>query len=217
MLTLSEELFLLSLREKKDSVAFSDRSELPYALAGALLFELYLDGKVRLDGKKVVPVGRPLASGELLTELLEKISASPPKKLAYWVETFGDKERKLRKAVVAGLVMKGILKEEEKTLLWVIPYTGYAEQDSSAKFALKQRLRAVVLGGQKADERTVALLSLGRAAGLLDHLFTRDEMRRASKVVEDLVRDDAVGQAVIETIEAINAAVMAAVMVATSG
>jgi len=217
MLTLSEELFLLSLREKKDAVAFSNRAELPYALAGALLLELYLAGKVRLDGKKVAAVGRPTASGELLSQLLEKIAAGQPKKLTYWVETFGGKERKLRKAVVAGLVMKGILKEEEKTLLWVIAYTGYAEQDTSAKFALKQRLRAVVLGGQKADERTVALLSLGRAAGLLDHLFTRDEMQRARKGIEALVQDEAVGQAVSETIEAIGAAVMAAVMVATSG
>jgi Golgi phosphoprotein 3 len=217
MLTLSEELFLLSLQEKKGAVKFNNTIELPYALAGALLFELFLAGKVRLEGKKVAAVGRVLASTELLNEMLEKISAGQPKKIAHWVEVFGGKDRKLRKTVVDGLVVKGILKEEEKILLWVIPYTGYAEQDTSAKFALKQRLRGVVLGGQPAGERDTALLSLVLAGGLLDHLFTRDELRRAKKVVEDLVESDAVGQAVTETIEAINAAVMTAVMVATSG
>lgn len=217
MLTLSEELFLLSLHEKKEAVKLNNAPELPYALAGALLFELYQAGKVRLEDKKVIPVGQGLASSELPGEMLEKINATKARKIAYWVETIGGKEGKLRKAAVGGLVLKGILKEEEKTLLWVIPYTGYAEQDTSTKFALKQRLRGVVLGGQPASERDVALLSLARAAGLLDHLFTRDEMRRATKAVEALVENDAVGQAVTETIEAIDAAVMAATTVATMG
>ena len=110
----------------------------------------------------------------------------------------------------------GILRSEEKSFLWVIPYTGYREQDSSAKYALKVHLRGVVLGNEKIDEHAAALLSLGRAAGLLDHLFTRDELRQAQRRVEALVKDEAVGQAVQEAIDAVNAAVAASVMVATT-
>jgi hypothetical protein len=43
-----------------------------------------------------------------------------------------------------------------------------------------------------------------QAAGLLDHVFTRDEMRRAKRQVDVLVKD-----------EAIDAAVMVAVMAST--
>ncbi len=211
MLTLSEELLLISLREKKDGLGFSAGFELPYALAGAILLELYLGNRVRLEGKKVV-VCNPTPTGSgLADELLEKIASSrKPKKAAAWIESFGEHGKKLEKAAASSLVAQGILREEEKRFLWVIPYTGYAAADTSARFALKQRLRGLVLGGEKADEHSLALLSLVRAAGLLDYVFTKDEMRRAKRRVEELVKDEAIGQAVAEALEAVNAAVIAA-------
>ncbi len=218
MLTLSDELFLLSLEDKKNGLGFSNRFELPYAMAGALLFELVQQGKIRLEGKKLVVTNATPTGSPLLDEMLEKMAAArKPKKTADWLMGFGEKAKKLRKAALEDLVGQGILRAEEQSWLWVIPYTGYREQDSSAKYGLKLRLRAVVLGGEKVDEHTAALLCLGRAAGLLDHVFTRDELRQASKRVEALVKDDAVGQAVQEAIDAVSAAVAASVMVAVSG
>ena len=216
MLTLADELFLLSLEDKKNGVGFSSSFELSYAMAGAVLLELSLMGKIRLEGKRVLVLNATPTGSELMDELLEKMAAArKPRKLVEWVGVFMEKSKKLKKAALAALVGQGILRAEEKSFLWVIPYTGYREQDSSAKYGLKLHLRAVVLGGEKIDEHTAALLSLGQAAGLLDHLFTRDELRQAKKRVEALVKDDAVGQAVQEVIDSVNAAVAASVMVAT--
>jgi hypothetical protein len=219
MLTLCDELFLLSLHEKKDTVGLSSSMELPYAMAGALLLALCLDGKVRLEGKKVIPVNANISGGgsELQNELLGKIAAAKkPRKTSDWVLEFGGKEKKLRKAALTSLVQHGILREEEKNFLWVIPYTGYSEQDSTAKFALKAHLRSVALNHENLDEHAAALLSLVRASNLLDHLFTRDELRFAKRRVEGLVKDEAVGQAVQETIDSINAAIAATVVIASS-
>ena len=44
MLTLTEELLLLALHEKKKTVELPGSSALPYALAGAMLVELVLAG-----------------------------------------------------------------------------------------------------------------------------------------------------------------------------
>ena len=217
MLTLTEELLLLSLREKKDGLGFSSETGLPYALAGALLLELYLGGRVRLEGKKIVLCNPTPTGNALANELLETIAASrKPKKAATWIESFGERGKKMQKAAAGSLVAQGILREEEKRFLWVIPYTGYAAVDTSAKFALKQRLRGLALGGETADQRGLALLSLVRAAGMLDYVFTKDEMRTAKRRVEELVKDEAIGQAVAEAIEAVNTAVMVAATTAAS-
>jgi golgi phosphoprotein 3 len=224
MLTLSDELFLLSLEDKKNGVGFSNRFELPYAMAGAVLFELIQQGKIRLEGKRVQVVNATLkgagatpTGSDLSNELLERLaSARKPKKLVDWVMAFGEKSKKLSQAALADLVRVGILRTEEKRILWVFPYTGYDAQDSSAKYALKSRLRGLVLGREPPDEHSVALLSLARAADLLDHLFTRDELRQAKKRVEALVKDEAIGQGVQEAVDAVSAAVATIVVATTS-
>ena len=54
MLTLAEELFLLSLREKKKNIGFSSTFALTYSMAGALMAELALDKKVTINSEKKV-------------------------------------------------------------------------------------------------------------------------------------------------------------------
>jgi golgi phosphoprotein 3 len=79
MLTLSEELFLLSLYERKDTVALPYTAALPYALAGAMLAELALAGTIHLDKeKRVILVDNPQPTADKrANELLALISESP--------------------------------------------------------------------------------------------------------------------------------------------
>ena len=72
MLTLSDELFLLSLEDKKNGVGFSRSFELPYAMAGAVLLELSLMGKIRLEGKRVIMLNATPTGSELLASLAKR-------------------------------------------------------------------------------------------------------------------------------------------------
>jgi golgi phosphoprotein 3 len=218
MLSLTEELFLLSLREKKHSVDLPYSPAMPYALAGAMLVELVLANRIQLqDGKRVVPLSSEPVESEPLNELLVSISATEkPRKITYWIHHVGIKGKRLEKHLLASLIARGILKVEEKKTLWVIPYTEYAQQDASAKYLRKQHLRDVVFSRQEADPQSVALLSLMKAADLLDHLFTPDEFKAAQTRVEAIIKDEAVGQAVIETLDAISAAAISAALTSMS-
>ncbi len=217
MFTLAEELFLISLEDKKDGVKLSVSDAMPYALSGALLLELALAGKVRLADKKVFPQEATPGGNPLANELLEKIAASKKvRKIEHWIGVFGEKGKKLRKGILGGLVSRGVLSEQEKRFLWVIPYTGYASQDASARFALKQELRAVVLGSAPVTERTLALLSLVRAARLEDHLFTRDELKQARRQIENMTKSEAVGEAVIAAIQAVESASAAVIVLSAA-
>jgi golgi phosphoprotein 3 len=212
MLGLTEELFLLTLIEKKKSITISASPALPYALAGAILLELTFSGKIKLeDGKRVCLVDYTLTGVDYLDESLDAIlTTNRAKRISYWIDTIGLKGRKIRRSLVKLLVAQGVLQEEEKNYLWVIPYKEVSQVDGSAKYQLKNCLRNVVMGGETPDARAVALLSLLRTCSMLNHIFTSDEIKAASKKVEEIVQNEVVGQAVIETLQSIEAATAAA-------
>jgi hypothetical protein len=218
MLTLPQELYLLALHEEKGRVPASLSTSLHYGLGGAILAELILQGRVGLDDKRkaVVVNDAMFTEDDLLNEGLERIQTSGRRHRAkYWVSTFSDYISKLEKRLANCLVDLGVLRKEQKRFLGVVPYEAYPAQDASARFWIKQHLRSVVLGGEAPDGHTAALLSLVRACDLLGRIFTRDELKTARRQIEALRSGEAIGEAVQQAIETIEAATSAAIMAAT--
>ncbi len=207
MLTLSEEIFLLSLYERKTSVTFSSSSVLPYALGGAMLIELIWNGKIKLDESKRIKLAEDApVEGELLNEIMVKArDDSHSKKLKFWISLLGLKSKRLQNAYAASLLAKGVLAEEDNRYSWVIPCAEYPGENASAKFTRKQQLRAMVLGGEKPDAQSAALLILIKACGLVDHLFTSDEIKSANQRIARLSQGDALDPALLETVNEIAA------------
>ncbi|HVP22127.1 MAG TPA: GPP34 family phosphoprotein [Anaerolineaceae bacterium] len=207
MLTLAEELFLLTMNEKKSSVAVSSAQALPAALVGAMLLDLIIEGKIELiDGERVGLAKGVPSENKYLNHILEKITtARKPKKLLYWTEAFSLKPKKLEKELVKSLIAKKILKIKKKKLIWVIPFIDYSQEDASAKFWRKRHLRAIILAGEKVDPQSAALLSLLKACGLLDHLFTIDEIKYAGNRAEELFIDQSLDPVYIEMIKRVSA------------
>ena len=208
MLTLSEELFLLTLSEKKSSVAVSSVQALPVALVGAMLAELLVIGKIMLeDGEKVLLVTPSKTENDCFNHILSRIQkAKKPKKLTFWVEIFSTKPKKLEKSLVGSLIAKKVLKEKKKKLLWVIPFLDYSQADASAKFWRKRHIRAIILAGEKIDPQSAALLSLLKSCNLLDYLFTNDEMHYARKRTEELINDPSLTGAYMAISDKVSAA-----------
>jgi hypothetical protein len=193
---------------------------LPYGLAGAMLAELVLRGKLTLGEKRRLVITDPTPSGiEVLDEALAKVAeATKPRPADVWINTLSHK--KYEKRIVASLIEKGVLTQEEKRLFWVIPYAVYPQQDASAKFWVKQRLRGTALAAEKPEPRTVILLNLLKACRMLVFVFTKDERKAASRTIDQLLQSDelgqVLGQAIIETIDAIDASVAAVMLASTS-
>ncbi len=215
-ITLSEELFLLSLYERKTSLALSPSPALPYALAGALLLELILAGKIHLEEARKVVVDDASFTGDATLDILLEFFnlVKKTKKLTYWINVFGARMKRIQKGMIASLLAKGVLREEKKRFLWVIPYSEFTQLDASAKYWRKQHLRAIVLGGAQPDNQSVALLSLLKACNLLNNIATEDEIKAATRRVDELIKNEAVGQAVVETVDEIASAADAAAMAA---
>jgi golgi phosphoprotein 3 len=72
----------------------------------------------------------------------------------------------------------------------VIPYSVYPQQNASAKYWIKHQLRAVVMANEKAETRTLILLSLLKACRLLNLVFTKDERKAAANQIDELVKGE---------------------------
>lgn len=215
MLKLYEELFLLAINDATGKLAGSAAAYLPYGLAGAILAELALAGKVRVSDKRLAAADASPTGDELLDEVLAAVAgARKPRKLASWVEALGS--QKLLKRVAARLAAANVLRIEKRRFLWVIPYETYPEHDASAKYWVKARLRGVALGGAQPEPRTVALLSLLQACRLLNLVFTKDERKAAGQQIEALAGADLTAKAVRETLDAVDAAMVATTIAVTT-
>lgn len=212
MLTLYEELLLIFIDDATGAITPIDA--VLCGLAGAILSDLALRGKIYSEDKRMVVVDPTPTTDEILDGALEIMTAYKKlHKVKYWIDAL--REKKLVKRIAKRLVAGNILRQEKKHYLWVVPYDCYPQQDASAKYWVKQHLRAVVLGGEKPNLHDLALLSLLKASRFSYMLFTKGERKAADKKIAELVTGNIFGEAVAQTLEDIDLALLAATMATT--
>ena len=212
-LRLHEDVMLLALRNDKGTIAGGVMYQ--QAVGGALLAELILDGRIRTvtEGRSTyavvdrsTPVGDPI-----LDECLQKVVASTRRRtLTHWVQKFaGMKQLKHRAA--AGLVDRGILREEAGRVLLIFSRRLYPELDSAAERAIVSRLSdAIFSDTATVDTRTTVLIALAQHSGLLKANLDRKRLKTRRQRIDAIAKGDAVGKATKQAIEAVQAAVMVA-------
>ncbi len=199
MPNLAEELFLLALDDEDGWIAAPALNTMRYGLVSALLADLALQSKIAIEDQRVSLLDAAPIGDDLLDDTLRRIAdSSKPRKLRYWLTALGF--RKLPKLVAERLVAQGILREEEQRYLWVLPYAVSPQQEASAKYWIKQNLRAIALTAARSERRGIVLLSLLKGCRLLSLVFTRDERKAARKRIDELVKGEDFGAAVAQTL-----------------
>jgi len=213
MLTLFEELYLLTIHEDKGTLLPSKADALRSGLAGAILAELALLKKIGLkDNQRLELLDPTSTDDEFLAKALETLAAAQKeRKFGYWIDVFSQKPEKMRRRMAERLVQKEVVTQEEDRLLWVIPYASSLDPNVSAKVGMKNRMRGLVLASAQAEPREIALLSLVKACDFLDLVFVRDECKLASRRIHELVVSEALKNPALQTIEVISAAIEAVV------
>lgn len=209
MLALFDEVFLLSIHEDKGTVIASKEDDLGFALGGAVLAELALIGKIGLkDNQRLEALDPNPPEDDIQAEALDRIrSEGKERKIGYWINVFSQKPEKLRKRLAKRLVQAGVVSQEDDRFQWIIPSPDSPDQNASAKYWLKNRIRELVLTSAQAEMREIALLSLVRASGLVYFIFLKDERKLADRRIHELVVAQALKNPAMQTIEAIAAAI----------
>ena len=211
-LHLHEEILLLALHDDKGTIEVG--SMYAYAVGGALLAELVVRGRVELTGpekKRMVelvdrkPIGAPLLDESLTRIANAKRRAS----VGTWVSRLAG-SKKLRDRLADGLCQRGILRAEEKEVLLVFKRRTYPALDPEPESDIVERLRSTIFTDADVDARTVVLLSLAEAAGLLHMVFDKKALKARRERIRALVEQETLGKAVTSAIEAVQAAMMVA-------
>jgi len=211
-LPLHEEVLLLALRDDEGTIASGTMYQ--YAIAGAVLAELVLQGRVKVDESKrrkraIVADPRPTGA-PLLDECLEKIAATKPKGLDHWVGKFAGIGG-LKHRVAERLCDRGILREEEGKVLLLFTRRVYTETDPRPEYEIVERLRrAIFTDTRDLGPRTAVLVSLADATGILKVVFDKKELKARKARIEQVVNGEVMGEAAKEAIQAMHAAVMVA-------
>lgn len=210
-LRLHEEILLLSLRARGTMEPVHFR----YPIAAALLAELALDGRIRFDesGKKpLVDVVDPSHHDDpVMNECLVRLrDAKRRARLAVWLQRFSGIPA-LVHGVAKRLCRLGILRADEQQVLLFFKRKIYPEVDPEPERALVERLRSAIFSdAADVDSRTVLLVSLASAAGILPRLFDRKDLKRRKQRIEVLVKGELLGKAAKEAIAAAQMVLMTA-------
>ncbi|MFF2774063.1 GPP34 family phosphoprotein [Streptomyces sp. NPDC058052] len=213
-ITLAEEITLLSLDD--ESGAAKERQAASWAVAGGILLDLAIAGRVSVTGGRLAVTDESPTGEPLLDERLALIAAWAGKKgkAPKVTEWLTKDQTKAPAATVARLCERGLVVEEKHKVLGLFPVRRYPEADGSVERELRERLRAVVLDGAAPDERTAGLVALVHGAKLHRLAFPGVPRKEVSARMEKLADGQWAAADVRKAIRDMQAA-MAAVSVAT--
>lgn len=209
MSTLFEELFLLAFHEDKGKLIPWATENLPVGLAGAILAELALNDRLRVEeNHRLELLDASPTQDEVLDAALEKIQSSErPRKVSYWVNQLNEKPKKLFEQLEERLEAEGIFQRDESSFISLPSQNELDGQNASARYWLKRRLRGLALTDQEADLRGLALLNLVQSCDFIDLVFTRDERKIARRRIYELLVGTALSNGQAQAIEEIGRAV----------
>ncbi len=216
MLTLADELALLAYDD--DGTRRLSQPSLGYGLAGAVLVELTIAGRIDVVDKRVAalstaPIGHPV-----LDKALHTIADDKLRKPKDWVERLG---KGLTDDVLDGLADAGILRREQDKVLWVFPRTRFPSPggvEPPLETEVRRRLDAAITATGPVDPRTAALCSIIQAVNFDSKVFTQPRAQvkaRLKEITEGNWAADAIRKAIQEVQAALSAVMVAVIVPAT--
>ncbi|MFP4233367.1 MAG: GOLPH3/VPS74 family protein [Nitriliruptoraceae bacterium] len=203
---LAEELFLLAWDHDVGKARSTVSVQLPAAVGGALLLELALRDRLRMEENVPRASSRPTGDPLLDAVAAQVRDGSRRRKLRSWVRRIGTTGT--RDEVRDRLVDRGVLVPAEQRILGIVPVTRYRAADPAEVERLADGVRAVLVGGQPADDRAAALAALVGATAVLDKLVPRSERRAARARAKELAEATPVAAAVRDVIRGTQAAII---------
>ncbi len=200
MLSLAEQIFLLSLDDNTGHSFPLPEKALELALAAALLMGL-------ADAKRIDPSVSPLrilnselTGDALLDDVLLDLQKRPGSTLGDSIRRIAGHSHVIKEVVARRLVEKGILRKEKETFLWVLADERFPIIDHQEERAVRQRIRQVVLEERTPEPKDIAIIALVEACDLMYTILTPVEYKKARNYLDALDQLDPVGSTIIGAI-----------------
>ena len=210
-LTLVEEIVLLSLDDATGAHLPLLPHAIGYGLAGAVLADLEMAGRMATD-TKCVKVLNTAATGDLLLDSwLQRIACEEKcHPISYWLGILFSEKRDIEKAALDHLVDRGILKRQDKKILWVIGLRRYPTIHNEERVEVKTRLALLIQGDERPTHFDATLISLLRGSYLISEVLGPEPLEGRSDRIAAIADADPIGREVaIASREEIDALMLA--------
>jgi Golgi phosphoprotein 3 (GPP34). len=203
-LTFVEEIVLLALDDETGALLPMPPLAFRYALAGAAICDLALLNRIDTDPNQLVVLSKEPTGDPLLDHALSAIlSVQTPLRVSGWLNMLSEISKTLEAAALDRLVARGILRREEKKILWVFGTRRYPTVDNQERAEVRTRLADLILGDDLPDPRDAILISLLSASHLSDKIFAGKEFKARSERMATLAKMDLVGREVAGIIDVV--------------
>jgi len=210
-LTLADEIVVLMLRDDTGDIRTECMSVANIAIAGGILMELSLIGKIDSDLTSLFVVDGTPTGDDLLDQALEKIVAEPKKwPSAWWIERLGSRESNLLQDVLDRLVQAGILRVEDRRYLWVFSRRAYPQNTGREEREAKARLTSIIRNNDLPNPRDTLLLSLAESSDVLSSMLPPEDIRKAKSRIAEVIALEEMGRSVQAAAANLRAALIAA-------
>jgi golgi phosphoprotein 3 len=196
-LTLADEIIVLMLRDDTGAIKPARAASANIAIAGGLLMELALLGRIDTDLTSLFIVDPNPVGDELLDHVLREIAAQPVKQSSmWWINQLGVHGGDLSGTVLGRLVEAGILREEDRQFLWVLSRRAYPKNSGREEREAKARLMSVIFEDVVPTPRDTLLLSLADSTGVLEDMLSSGEIDKVSARIAQVVALEEIGRSV---------------------
>ena len=177
-LLLPEELILVALDDETGQLI--DQPAIPLALdlalAGALLMELALAGRIDTDAQSLFAISPEPTGVALLDEVLAQVVAqAQPHRSDWWLLHLSANGRDYRKRLIDMLVARGILMQREKRLLWVFRQRVYPPSTGNEEREVRGRITELLQSQDIPEPHDALLVGLLASTGLMTMLISSEQ------------------------------------------
>ena len=179
----AEELLLLLLNEDAGTVAVPE-ANLGFALAGARLMDLAIEGRIDTDLAQLVAVDSTPLGDDLLDPVLTAVAAETTVRGAeFWVRRLAAEADGIEDAVLARLLDAGILEMDESGM-HLSPQPAHARRypivDGKTEEEVRLRIMRVLFGSDVPAPRDVVIICLADACGFFERTLSAEERRECA-------------------------------------
>lgn len=211
MLTIAESLILLGTDDEKGTKLPEAGSKLDYGLVGAILAELTIQERIRLEDGGVSVINDSLTDIPYFNSVITEIKDEGRKRtVSYWLEKLSGRNDEINDPIYLSLVGKGILKEEGQSYLLIFNKNVYPTVDEGPEEDIKGMVSRIIFGNKKPGAESAMLLSLVYTCGLIEEVFGSDN-KEVEKRIKDMVENNEYGEEVKQSVEKMETEILSGV------
>ncbi len=194
-LTIPEEILLLSIDESGG--ISSESKTIDVVLASAILMDLAIRKRIDTDLNYLIHVDGTPTSDAILDDALTFLFDNKDQKApVFWITQLGLRADGYKEDLLASLVLKRVLKVENKKILWMFASRKYPVIGNKELKEVKTRVRELIFSKELPDLHDMAIVSLASYGGLLEFLFSPEEIDQYKTRIEQIAKMDLIGQAI---------------------